>query len=181
MITINNTNDFELLFHDKFGDLDRSTLSKIKNKKLRIELGGEENDSKRREQALARSNEILRYCFGRKAIWLRMILWSDKEERNLENSGFEIYKAAKVLKQKDEDEILYLYFNRYSKLLLSPIAKSIINFEMAEEPSANITCYFISFNSKLIINIYDDRGLDIYTPNEELLKNINNKFSDWVM
>jgi len=50
---------------------------------------------------------------------------------------------------------------------------------MAKTPSANITCYFINFNSKLIINIYDDRGLDIYTLNTELFYKIKTEFSDW--
>jgi len=110
-----------------------------------------------------------------------MILWSKNEEKNLEHAGFQLKKADKVLRRKDDDEILYAHFNTFSRIVLSPIIKSIINFEMAEEPSANITCYFVSFNSELIINVYDDRGVDVYSPNIELLNKIKAKFFDWLI
>lgn len=181
MIKIDNANEFERLFNDTFGDIDRNTLSKLGAEKLRIDLGGDEEGAQRLNQALDRSSKVLQYCFKNKAVWLRMILWSDREERNLENAGFKLHKAIRVFKQKSEDQILYTHFNRYSKHLLTPIRKSIINFDMAVEPSANITCYFVSFSAKLIINIYDDRGLDIYTPNNVLLNKIKNDFFEWLI
>jgi len=181
MKRINNANDFEFLFDTTFGDIDKRSLSEAKDKKLRITLGGEGNDSLRVEQAFIRSIKILQYCFSSKSILLRMILWSKNEEKNLEHAGFQLKKADKVLRRKDDDEILYAHFNTFSRIVLSPIIKSIINFEMAEEPSANITCYFVSFNSELIINVYDDRGVDVYSPNIELLNKIKAKFFDWLI
>lgn len=40
---------------------------------------------------------------------------------------------------------------------------------MTEEPSANITCYFINFKRPIIINVYDDRGMDIYSPDKMII------------
>jgi hypothetical protein len=182
MIRINDIYDFDFQFINTFGDIDKETLSKVKNNKLRIELGGSGEDFERIERARIRSNKVLQYCFDHKELWLRIILWSENEEGNLKQAGFDINSASKVLKTKvNEEEILLVNFNRYSESLLTPITTSIINYEMAEEPSANITCYFISFNSKLIINIYDDRGLDIYSLKTDLLNDIKNEFNNWVI
>jgi hypothetical protein len=181
MFKIDNEEEFERVFNKRFGDIDRNTLSKIKDDRLRIELGGKKDGSARLPQILSRCNSILRFCFDNKVFWLRIILWSDKEEINLKNAGFSFHKASKVFRLKGEYETLYMHFNRYSKTFALPIIKSIVNFDMAEEPSANITCYFVSFSRPLIINIYDDRGLDIYSPNKELLNRTRKEFFDLIM
>jgi len=43
----------------------------------------------------------------------------------------------------------------------------------------NITCYFVGFDRSLILNIYDDRGMDVYSPNKVLIDELLNKFSQW--
>ncbi|WP_214228786.1 DUF3885 domain-containing protein [Pedobacter sp. B4-66] len=48
---------------------------------------------------------------------------------------------------------------------------------MAEEPSANITCYFVDFDRSIIVNIYDDRGMDVYSPNKAIIEGLLNRFS----
>jgi len=189
MKIIDNPSDFELLFTNTFGDIDRSTLYGVEeDNALGIELGGRGNsEAQRLKQAFSRGNKILQYCFGGKSIWLRIILWTDKEQRNLADAGFSMDKATKVFKQKEDYETfhkyetLYIHFNRYSKLSLSPLTKSNINYDSKVDPCAQITCYYIDLDSKLIINIYDDRGLVIYSPNKELLMKIKNKFRDWLL
>lgn len=171
--------EFENLFVQKFGDLDRGTLSSLVETRLRFELGGEEDGSIRIKQAVERSNQIMQYCFHESPIWVRVILWGEDEEANLETAGLAIKDADKVFRDRQEEEILYLYFKKYSSFLASPITTSIINYEMAEEPSANVTCYFIDFAKLIIINVYDDRGMDVYSPNKRLIEDISNKFYDW--
>jgi hypothetical protein len=71
-----------------------------------------------------------------------------------------------------------LNFKKVSEPVRSVIT-SIINYEMAEEPSANITCYFINFEKPVIINVYDDRGMDIYSPDKRIINELSNKFATW--
>jgi hypothetical protein len=190
MEIINNAKDFEFVFKNTFGDISRSDLlyKFEEDNVLQIELGGQGKDvAQRLEQAFVRSNTVLQYCLGGKSIWLRMIFWTNREEKNLADAGFKIHKAAKIIKQKvqfersGEYEVLYIHFKRYLKVRFSSVVRSILNYDMVIEPSAQITCYYINFKSKLIINIYDDRGLSIYTPNKELLKKIKDEFFDWLI
>lgn len=178
---IESSIEFENLFIHKFGNLDRTTLSSLGEDKLRFELGGEETDSIRIRQAIDRSGQILQYCFGVSPIWLRIILWGEDDDINLKNAGLVIKDADRTFSDKQEEEILYLHYTKYSPFLVSPITTSIINYEMAEEPSANITCYFIDFEKLIIINIYDDRGMDVYSPDKGLIKDISSKFYDWLI
>lgn len=77
--------------------------------------------------------------------------------------------------------MLYLYVKKYSSFIGSPIFTSIINYEMAEEPSADITSYFVDFDRSIIVNIYDDRGMDVYSPNKAIIKGLLNRFSSWLI
>ena len=56
----------------------------------------------------------------------------------------------------------------------------IINYDLTFTPSANITCYFVDFGEPIIVNIYDDRGCDIYSPNCEFADAVNACFSSWL-
>jgi hypothetical protein len=173
--------DFEDNFTTIFGDINRSTLSSINENRLRFELGGEEVGSNRIKQALDRSNQILQYCFHNLDIWLRIVLWSDKEEGFLEKAGLVIQSAYSTFRQKNEEETLYLYYDKFSKSLVEPIITSIVNYELAEEPSANITCYFVNFEKQIVINIYDDRGVDVYSTNKKIIEAISDKFYPWLI
>ena len=172
--------DFENLFIEKFGDLDRTTLGSLGESKIRFELGGEGDDLIRIRQAIERSSQILKYCFDEYSVWLRIILWGEEEEANLKSAGLVVRSADKFFRDKNDEEVLYLYFKKYSPFQVSPIITSIVNYDMAEEPAANITCYFVNFEKSVIINIYDDRGMDIYTPDKGLIKGLSKEFHDWL-
>ncbi|PWG78084.1 DUF3885 domain-containing protein [Pararcticibacter amylolyticus] len=179
---INTWKDFEDTFNNVFGRINTTSLASIDRNRLRIELGGEGDDSARVIQAIQRSNRILEYCFSGKDVWIRAILWSEDEEAALEMAGLSVRSANKLFRQKKEDEeVLYLFFDRYTDSLGKVLTTSIINYEMALEPSANITCYFINLKDQLIINIYDDRGMDIFSPNDDLIYAIGRQFSGWLL
>jgi len=178
---IKTSEDFEKLFVEKFGDIDRTTLSNLVNNKLRFELGAEEIGLKRFEQALDRSYHIFSECFRGSPIWLRIILWDKQGEIDLKNAGLVIENANSSLKRIGEEEVLYLYFKKYSQAILSPVMTSIINYELAQEPSANITCYFINFEKSIIVNIYDDRGVDVYALSRQVIATVSNKFHKWLI
>lgn len=176
---VNDFNDFEKQFTESFGDINRTTLSEIQENRLRLELGADRSDLGRIMQASSRSKRVLQYCFQNLPFWLRIILWSESEEKNLEQAGLTVKDADIVFRHKSEDEVLYLYFEKYSNTIANSVITSIVNYEMAEEPSANVTCYFINFERSLIINIYDDRGMDIYSPEKSVIEEISNRFSTW--
>ncbi|TCC97852.1 DUF3885 domain-containing protein [Pedobacter hiemivivus] len=178
---IKNPIDFENQFIEKFGDIDRITLRSLTKNKLRFELGGDETDLNRVSQAKDRSSQILQYCFNGLPIWLRIILWDKEGEMDLSNAGLAIETSDKNFRDENEEDILYLYLKKYSPLIVSPIVTSIINYEMAEEPSANITCYFVDFDRSIIMNIYDDRGMDVYSPNKAIIEGLLNRFSSWAI
>lgn len=173
---IKNSKDFENSFLQQFGEIDRDTLGALKSK-IRFDLGGEGKISVRNRQALFRSRHILDYCFGDSYIWLRIILWNENEELNLEKAGLTLDDADPFFKDAD---ILYLFFQKYAYNFVEPVVVSNINYEVAKDPSANITCYFVNFQKSLIVNIYDDRGMDVYCSNKYFLNELSEKFHSWL-
>lgn len=178
---IENPIDFENQFIEKFGDIDRTTLRSLTEGKLRFELGGDEIDISRVKQAKDRSNQILQHCFNGLPIWLRITLWDNEGEVNLNNAGLDVRTSDNNFKNEGEEDVLYLYVKKYSSFIGCPIVTSIINYEMAEEPSANITCYFVDFDRAIIVNVYDDRGMDVYSPDKAIIKGLLNRFPSWLI
>jgi hypothetical protein len=178
---IKNPDDFENKFNEVFGDVDRVTLSSLSKNKLRFELGGEGSDMNRIEQARNRSNQIFQHCFNGLPLWLRIILWDEEAAINLNKAGLTIKSSDDYFESKNEENILYLFIKKYSFSKIDPVVSAKINYEMAEEPSANITCYFINFEKSIIVNVYDDRGMDIYADNQSIINELLSKFSDWVI
>jgi hypothetical protein len=46
---------------------------------------------------------------------------------------------------------------------------------------SNKEIYFININKKLILNMYDDRGLDVVATDIEALRPICEKHRDWIL
>lgn len=179
----NNIKLFEEQFEENFPNIDKTTLSKIKNGKLRIDLGGSlKNTEKRIEQAKLRINEILKFCLSESKIWIHLILWDRLEEVNLVRAGLNLKLADLVTKKHTPDhDILVIYTEKHFEDLISPIILCKLNSELAKSPSADITFYIIDFDAKLIINIYDDRGMDIYSTNSKYMDNVASKFQKWLL
>lgn len=70
---------------------------------------------------------------------------------------------------------------QYDEVICENIAKLIIHHDMALEPSVNITCYFMNFDLPAIVNIYDDRGMDIVSPNFGFLDNLSTIFLEYII
>lgn len=177
-----NSNDFNNSYNRIFPQINTNTLSVLKTNRIRIELGANKKGKKRVEQCLFRCDEILKYCFGDQDIWIRTTLWSDAEKENLVNAGFKFNKADLIFEEnREENHILFIYKRQYSLSFFNPIILSIINYEINEVPFANITCYFINFSTPLIINIYDDRGMDIMSSDKDLFKRVQEHFKAWII
>jgi Domain of unknown function (DUF3885) len=179
---ISNSQSFEKTFIKTFGDISRSSLASVKESRIRAELGGSLTVSNRNEQALFRSKQMLQYCFSKSPIWLRIILWDANERENLNKADFKLDRANLFFEDVVANEkVLYVYFKDYVELFVSPIILAIINYETNKEPFANITCYFINFSTPVILNIYDDRGMDIFSPNKILTSGISDQYSSWLI
>jgi hypothetical protein len=64
----------------------------------------------------------------------------------------------------------------YSNILLA-----LVNTDFARRPSTNGECYFINSTTGLILNLYDDRGMDVISKTSEVLKPIYERFNDWLL
>jgi hypothetical protein len=181
---IKNPIYFENAFTNVFGDINRTTLSNISTNRLRFELAGEnESSTFRIKQAVHRSFQILNYCF-KKELWLRIILWDKSEEIFLKDSGLNIHKcnnyfSQNVILNEEKLNVLYFYYQPVDPSILNIISTLIINYDLAKEPSENITCFFIDLQNFTLANIYDDRGMDVYSPVTHIIDNISSEFSDW--
>ncbi|WP_156305418.1 DUF3885 domain-containing protein [Sphingobacterium endophyticum] len=178
---IKNKDAYDRIFLDRFGDISKITLSNIKKYRIRIDLGEDLEDESKAKQALKRSNAVLDFCFKGKGIWLQIILWDNDGLTALKNAGMNPDEADKSFEWNEDDyNILYLYYEEYSFQKVLPLALSVINYDLTFTPSANITCYFVDFGEPVIVNIYDDRGCDIYSTNGEFADAVNACFSSWL-
>lgn len=51
---------------------------------------------------------------------------------------------------------------------LKQLLLSHLNYELGLEPSINITAFFINFEDKIVVNVFDDRGLDYLVINDQI-------------
>ncbi len=94
---------------------------------------------------------------------LRILLWDDNAVELLEKLiiGTD-HQAERTRDLESECDMLYVKMKKYDEFIGNYIKELIIHHDMAIEPSANITCYYINFEIPVVINIYDDRGMDVF-------------------
>lgn len=62
-----------------------------------------------------------------------------------------------------------------------PMLKAICNQDMGIRPRIFDSVYFINVNKKTIFHVYDDRGCDVVTTTTETLRDIYEKYNDWIL
>lgn len=151
--------------YDIFNITDFSSLGNIESK-IRIELGEDYKSKERISFALNKANDIMDVCFKNQELFLRIILWDKVDDSDLLNPVLEPIKShLKFKKIEDESLILYYYFEKFDFREIESLVKSSICFELGVEPSINMTCFYFNFETPVLLNIYDDRGLDIVKGN----------------
>ena len=178
---IENYNDFENTFNSVFGNIDRETLALIDHNRLRVELGEEKEGENRIKQAIERSTNILKYCFKNKEMFLRIVLWNSDAKIILKDILLDVDNTFERDSTNDDENILYVFMKKYKENIGIFISTLIVHYDLALDPSANITCYFVNFDTPIIINIYDDRGMDIYSPNLHFMDNLSKTYSNWII
>lgn len=170
--------------------MDKSSLSRYS---CRIELGGFLQDEHRVKQGIKRSKDIFGTIFENNEIWVRLVLWNlqfSDTYNDLISCGFNFEKSDKVLEvtnpvgldedQKEDTKVCYLHYKTYEFEKIEPLLTAIFSYELALEPSANISAVFMDVNNSLtLINPYDDRGLDIITNDSLYFDMIRKKFDEW--
>lgn len=62
-----------------------------------------------------------------------------------------------------------------------PMLKAICNNDMGIKPSIFKRVYFININRKTIFHVYDDRGCDLLATSPETIRDVYDKYNDWVL
>lgn len=68
-----------------------------------------------------------------------------------------------------------------SDLKYVPMLKAICNQDMGIRPSIFNSVYFININRKTIFHVYDDRGCDLLATSPETIRNVYDKYNDWIL
>ena len=137
-----------------------------------------------------RMKYILDYIFSNKEIYVILFIWN--VDRNtiidLFECGFHYDKFDQIIKNiqikdiKLEDdppntEVQLLYSKAYQYEKIQPIVQAIAGNEILVKPSADISAYFILFEEdrNILVNLYDDRGIEILSPHLELKNYFENE------
>ncbi|WP_439580834.1 DUF3885 domain-containing protein [Dyadobacter bucti] len=155
---ITTVRKFEKVSKEIFGYSNISSLFNF-SQKIRFDLGGEFVGNERVDIAYQRAVNIFQTLFNDKEIWLKVIIWDKKEEQELT----EFFKKANISFKIDKKSfrIFYLNFNKYDPNILNQVLKPILGFELGYDYGLNIKCIYYNFESKVILNVYDDRGMDV--------------------
>ena len=70
---------------------------------------------------------------------------------------------------------------KINDLKINKILKAIGNQDFCIEPSINEECFFINTERNLIFYMYDDRGVDIVGSNFRDIKELYDKYYNWVI
>lgn len=167
--------------------------------KLKFEMGGDMDGDKRLNQVIQRFKEISNYVFKDNEVWVLLIIWdaNGKNKQELINSGFDISLASSyydgalddgLIKKQNfyeeafqDAEILYLKYKHYSFDDIIPLVYSKAGFELGLENTAGIVAYFVSFeNQPVLLNLYDDRGMELLSHGRETINKISVEFSEYI-
>ncbi|WP_407364482.1 DUF3885 domain-containing protein (plasmid) [Pseudomonas luteola] len=65
---------------------------------------------------------------------------------------------------------------------INGILSALINTDFgSRQPSIGGECYFINHTKGLVLNLYDDRGLDVVAPKKETLLPLYKRHNEWIL
>lgn len=62
-----------------------------------------------------------------------------------------------------------------------PLLKAICNKDLGLKPTIPHSVYFININRKTIFHVYDDRGCDLLATSPTTIKDVYNRYNDWIL
>lgn len=104
--------------------------------------------------------------------------------RELEDSGITIPKNSECWRIRDpEEEDLYRHFilfeTPYSSLIR--LVWGALAQDLGVRPRIKGSTYIFSLKKSVLIHPYDDRGMDIISPNRQLLAGLYQKYNSWLL
>ena len=158
----------------------------------RIEIGEDfESDYLKVKHIHKLMEDICNHFFFNKELYIVLFLWNTnkKTKQELITCGFNYSKIDSIfndLKISDikladnppNKEVSLLIINKYDFSTIKSIVQAIAGYEILIKPSANISAYFISFGEEydVLVNLYDDRGIEILTTSQIISNQIENIF-----
>ncbi|WP_216831413.1 DUF3885 domain-containing protein [Alkalihalobacterium elongatum] len=70
---------------------------------------------------------------------------------------------------------------KLSDIQYTPMLKAICNQDMGIKPNIFHSVYFINIDRKTIFYIYDDRGCDLLASSTETIRDVYEKYNDWIL
>ena len=96
--------------------------------------------------------DLVKKLFNSIDFLARITFWDKLEEKKkLSNC---------ILIEEREDCFIGIFKFRFSDESFKELLREHLNYEKGLDPYLNITAFFFNFNSKTLLNIYDDRGAD---------------------
>ena len=171
-----NAYNIENKIEEVFGKIPLNTISSVSENRIRIE--NSQDDLADNKLSFINSMKILESIFEDKEVWIQIVLWKDNSLDNLIKCGFNktdfssnfnreiIFNEANVI-------VKYLHLNKFSVVSVTPFIKAVINYDLGIDPLSDITCFYLNFDIPALVNIYDDRGIDVLTSNEKIKTKLN--------
>lgn len=179
----------------------KAQFTKNKVFQLKFEMGGSiKIKIKRVAQVLNRFEEVSNTIFLNEEIWVLLIIWDAKKSSisKLFSEEFTTNNPKKYYKGEindglietnnfdqgafDEAEIFYLQYSQYSFDKVIKLVYSSAGFDLAIENTIGITAHYVSFKREpILLNIYDDRGMELLSPDKNIVDSIGEKFSQYLL
>lgn len=80
------------------------------------------------------------------------------------------YKTHRFILKCKTSEIKYI-----------PLLKAICNQDMGIKPKIYHDVFFINIKKETIFHVYDDRGCDLLATSPETIRDIYDKYNDWIL
>jgi hypothetical protein len=161
---------------------------------LVLEMGEGEDAVQRVNITHQKSKEVLDYLFDSRDLWIKLIIWnkSFNTRFELEKCQFDWKKPMQVVdlhdsivlnaSEKVDTDAYFLYYPKYDYEMVRPLIQAIAAFELGLDPSANISAEFMSFGrSPVLVNLYDDRGMEIISIDSDHHQVLMNRFIRYVL
>ncbi|WP_227936030.1 DUF3885 domain-containing protein [Alkalihalobacillus deserti] len=90
-----------------------------------------------------------------------------------------------IVPEDDEDAMYrthrFILKCKTSDFKYTPMLKAICNEDMGIKPSIFHNVYFINSNKDTIFQVYDDRGCDLLATSSDTIREIYEKYNDWIL
>jgi hypothetical protein len=175
--------DFDRRFTALFDRTRFETLATSSLPRVRLQMGSVSDPKQRRDQVVERCLRVARYVLDNGPFWTRMTVWGEgchTALSELQRCGLGFSPDVLMKDAVDDSCVLVNHWKVFSENAVSASAFVIAGFDLGLDPHIDMKCYFVSFVHNVILNLYDDRGLDVVALSPSLIKNVEREFS-WLV